>query len=207
MQNLPFAAQQEQVNKFLQANRALGAQMDAMQGTTRNVYDTVAMNGLRSYSFFSELPSKQTLLLANAPATNLNDNRFEPGEGMVIKELAFANYEGTELNIANLNTSVAALGLVDIVVGNTRVVKDLPLLAGSLVGAINNINFKTSIAAETARYNCLRLFTNIVIPPQIQFFVNLRLPYAPAADTGQGMGVLRCYLKGYGKLFNPRNNY
>jgi hypothetical protein len=37
MQNVPFAAQQEQVNKFLQANRVLGAQMDQMQGTTRNL--------------------------------------------------------------------------------------------------------------------------------------------------------------------------
>lgn len=207
MQNVPFAAQQEQVNKFLQANRALGAQMDSMQGTTRNVYDTVNMTGLTSYSFFSELPSKQTTLLANAPATNITDNRFEPGEGMVIKELAFVNYESTVANIADLNLSVAALGLVDIIVGNQRVVRDLPLLAGSTIGSINNINLKTTVTDEAKRYNSLRLFTNIVIPPQIQFFVNLRLPFAPANDTSQGANVLRCYLKGYGKLFNSRNNY
>ena len=207
MQNVPFASQQEQVNKFLQANRALGAQMDQMQGTTRNVYDTVNMTGKTSYSFFSELPSKQTTLLANAPSTNITDNRFEPGEGMVIKELAFVNYEGTAANIADLNLGIAALGLVDIIIGNSRVVKDLPLLAGSTISAINNLNLKTTISNEALRYNCVRLLTNIVIPPQIQFFVNLRLPYAPAADTGQGAAVLRCYLKGYGKLFNPRNNY
>lgn len=208
MQNTPFASQQEQVNKFLQANRALGAQMDQMQGTTRNVYDTVNMDGRTSYSFFSELPSKQTTLLGNAPATNLSDNRFEPGEGMVIKELAFVNYEGTAANIADLNLGIAALGLVDIIVGNSRVIKDLPLLAGSTISSINNINLKTSISNESLRYNCCRLFTNIVIPPQIQFFVNLRLPYAPVAATpSQSASVLRCYLKGYGKLFNPRNNY
>jgi hypothetical protein len=207
MQNVPFAAQQEQVNKFLQANRVLGAQMDAMQGTTRNVYDTVNMNGLTTYSFFSELPSKQTTLLGFAPSTNITDNRFEPGEGMVIKELAFVNYEATTANIADFNLGIAALGLIDIIVGNNRVVKDLPLLAGSTIGAINNINLKTSVATENLRYNCVRLFTNIVIPPQIQFFVNLRLPYAPAADPSQNASVLRCYLKGYGKLFNPRNNY
>jgi len=207
MQNTPFAAQQEQVNKFLQANRVLGAQMDQMQGTTRNIYDTVNMTGLTTYSFFSELPSKQTTLFANAPATNLTENRFEPGEGMVIKELAFINYEGTEANVANLNVGYGALGLVDIIVGNQRVVKDLPLLAGSTISAINNINSKISTATETARYNCVRLFTNIVIPPQVQFFVNLRLPIAPAAGVGTGAAILRCYLKGYGKLFNPRNNY
>jgi len=207
MQNVPFAAQQEQVNKFLQANRALGAQMDQMQGTTRNVFDTVNMTGLTSYSFFSELPSKQTTLLGNAPQTNITDNRFEPGEGMVIKELAFVNYESTIANIADLNQSVMALGLVDIIVGNQRVVRDLPLLAGSTIGAINNINLKTTVTDEIKRYNALRLFTNIVIPPQMQWFVNLRLPFAPANDASQGANVLRCYLKGYGKLFNSRNNY
>jgi len=208
MQNTPFAAQQEQVNKFLQANRVLGAQMDSMQGTTRVVYDTVDMTNRTTYSFFSEIPSKQgsASFLANAPATNITDNRFEPGEGMVIKELAFINYSTD--NIANLNAATAVLSLVDIIVGNQRVVKDLPLLAGSAVGAINNINTKISIAGESARYNCVRLFTNIVIPPQIQFFVNLRLPYATDPTVaGRNMSVLRCYLKGYGKLFNPRNNY
>lgn len=207
MQNTPFAAQQEQVNKFLQANRVLGAQMDQMQGTTRNIFDTVNMTGLTSYSFFSELPSKQTTTFLNSPATNLNENRFEPGEGMVIKELAFINYENTDDNVANLNTSYTTLGIVDIVVGNQRVIKDLPLLAGSLISSINNINSKFGIGAESARYNCIRLFTNIVIPPQIQFFVNLRLPIAPSAASGSNASFLRCYLKGYGKLFNPRNNY
>ena len=207
MQNVPFAAQQEQVNKFLQANRALGAQMDQMQGTTLNIYDTVDMTGRTTYSFFSELPSKQTTIISNAPATNLTENRFEPGEGMVIKELAFINYESTAANIASLNNTIACLGIVDIIVGNTRVVKDLPLLAGSTIGSINNINTKNNVTDETKRYNSLRLFTNIVIPPQVQFFVNLRLPIAPANTTNNGANALRCYLKGYGKLFNPRNNY
>ena len=207
MQNTPFSAQQEQVNKFLQANRVLGAQMDQMQGTTRNIYDTVDMTGLRSYSFFSEIPSKQSTTFANAPATNINENKFEPGEGMVIKELAFANLETTAANIANFNINYGALGLVDIIVGNNRVVKDLPIFAGSTVSPINNINSKTTVTNETARYVAVRLFTNIVIPPQIQFFVNLRLPIAPSNAAGQGANALRCYLKGYGKLFNPRNNY
>lgn len=207
MQNVPFAAQQEQVNKFLQANRVLGAQMDQMQGTTRNIYDTVNMTNLTTYSFFSELPSKQTTLIANAPATNITENRFEPGEGMVIKELAFANLETTVENIANINAGYLILGLVDIVVGNQRVVKDFPLFAGSILGSINNMNQKNSTTGIAQRYNATRLFTNIVIPPQVQFFVNLRLPVAPTNAVNAGANALRCYLKGYGKLFNPRNNY
>ena len=207
MQNVPFAAQQEQVNKFLQANRALGAQMDSMQGTTRVIYDTVNFTGLTSYSFFSELPSKQTTLIVGSPATNLTENRFEPGEGMVIKEIAFANYEQETANIISLNNSSFTLALIDIVVGNQRVVKDLPLFAGGSVSTINNINTKTNVTNESRRYNSMRLFTNIVIPPQVQFFVNLRAPWAPSAAADRGANGLRCYLKGYGKLFNPRNNY
>jgi hypothetical protein len=209
MQNVPFAAQQEQVNKFLQANRVLGAQMDQMQGTTRNVYDTVNMDGKTSYSFFSEIPSKQGTAnyLVNAPATNISDNRFEPGEGMVIKEIAFINYATPTANIADLNLALGALGLIDVVIGNNQVIKQLPLLAGSTISPINNLNQKTSISNEAKRYIAIRLFTNIVIPPQIQFFVNLRLPFAPSGAANLSMSALRCYLKGYGKLFNPRNNY
>lgn len=208
MQNVPFAAQQEQVNKFLQANRAQGAQMDSMQGTTRVIYDTVNFNGRSSYSYFSELPSKQTTLLAGAPATNLNDNRFEPGEGMVIKEIGFANFTATPGNCIPMSESSFTLALIDIIVGNQRVVKDLPLFAGGVVAPINNLNTRTNVTDENKRYNVMRLFTNIVIPPQVQFFVNLRAPWAPAiATVNQSADALRCYLKGYGKLFNSRNNY
>jgi hypothetical protein len=208
MQNVPFAAQQEQVNKFLQANRALGAQMDQMQGTTRVIYDTVNFNGRTSYSYFSELPSKQTTLLAGGPATNLNDNRFDPGEGMVIKEIGFANYTATAANCIPMSTSSFTLALIDIVIGNQRVVKDLPMFAGGSIATINNINTRTNVADELKRYNVMRLFTNIVIPPQVQFFVNVRAPWSPTAgNINEDAAVLRCYLKGYGKLFNSRNNY
>lgn len=207
MQNVPFAAQQEQVNKFLQANRALGAQMDQMQGTTRVIYDGVNMAGRTTYSFFSEIPSKTSTLSGQVPTTNITDNRFEPGEGMVIKEIAFTNYENEVANIMDLNTGYAILGMFDVIVGNSRVIKDMPLFAGSLISPINNINTKTSVTNEARRYNIVRLFTNIVIPPQVQFFVNFRLPLAPSAAALSNARLLRCYLKGYGKLFNPRNNY
>ena len=208
MQNVPFSTQQEQVNKFLQANRAVGAQMDQMQGTTRVIYDTINFNGRTSYSYFSELPSKATTLLAGGPATNINDNRFEPGEGMVIKEIGFANLTATPANIIPMSVSSFTLALIDIIVGNQRVVKDLPLFAGGAIATINNINTRTNVTNENKRYNVMRLFTNIVIPPQVQFFVNLRAPWAPTAATAdQSADALRCYLKGYGKLFNSRNNY
>jgi len=183
--------------------------MDAMQGTTRVIYDTVNFDGRTSYSFFSELPSKQTtFLVGGGPATNITDNRFEPGEGMVIKEIGFSNLTTLSDNTIPMSNSTFTLALIDIVIGNQRVVKDLPMFAGGALSAINNINTRTNVSGELKRYNVMRLFTNIVIPPQVQFFVNLRAPWAPTAATAdQSAESLRCYLKGYGKLFNSRNNY
>ena len=200
MQNLPVAAQQDQVNKFLAANKAIGANMDAMQGTTRAVYDTQDMTGITSYSFFSQLGSKQANI-ANAPASNLTDNRFDPGEGMVIKEIYFYNLETTGANVCPIANRYISLGVLDVIIGNNRVVKSLPLFAGSGFTIINNLN-----PTNNANYSAVRLLTNIVIPPQIQFFVNLTLPAAPSAAATKD-AILRCTLKGYGKLFNPRNNY
>lgn len=200
MQNLPFAAQQDQVNKFLAANRALGSNMDQMQGTTRIVYDTQDMTGTTSYSFFSNLGAKQTNI-ANAPATNLTDNRFDPGEGMVVKEIFVYNLETTAANICPIANRFISLATVDVLIGNNRVVKSLPLFTGSGFTIINNLN-----PTNNNNYSAIRLLTNIVIPPQIQFFVNITLPNAPSAAATSD-AIFRVALKGYGKLFNPRNNY
>ena len=212
MQNIPFASQQEQVNKFLQANRALGAQMDQMQGTTRAIFDTISFTTRSNYDFFSEVTGKSNTTVNNMPATNINDNRFEPGEGMVIKEIALFNLdnEASPTTPVQMNTSVIGFGLINVYIGNNRVVKDLPLFTGQTVAAINNINVPTTSTENQNGNRVLgfRLFTNIVIPPQVQFYVNVKLPATGGTGAdGTGLNALRVYLKGYGKLFNPRNNY
>jgi len=214
MQNLPFAAQQEQVNKFLQANRVLGAQMDQMQGTTRVIYDTIAFpTGTNpSADFFADLGGRSSTLIQNQPVTNLSDNRFEPGEGMVIKEIGLMNFDngGSPITAAPFQTSIVGLGLINFFIGNNRVIKDLPILAGQTMTAINNINngaYTVTTNESDKRYISFRLYTNIVIPPQVQFFANIKLPFGGGAVANSGLSALRMYVKGYGKLFNPRNNY
>lgn len=195
MQNLPFAAQQEQVNKFLEANRRLGAQMDSQQGTTRVIYDTTGNSvGLTQYDFFEQVTSK------TYPATNIDQNRFQPGEGMVIKEIGFQQIAGVDLSIQQ-QFSFATL---DFYVGNNRVLKALPLTAFSTIAAINPLNqVPNNVPQEIGTF--IRLRTNIVIPPQIQFKATLRLPFA--VGTTQNPVNLKMLVKGYGKLFNPRQNY
>jgi hypothetical protein len=207
MQNIPFATQQEQINKFLQANRVLGAQMDQMQGTTQVIYDTQDFTGLLSYDFFSEVAGKQTTNIAGSLATNITDNRFQPGEGMVIKEIAIRNLETTTANVCNL-TDYFSLSLLNVTVGNNKVIKDFPLFAMTETMSINNFPSFTGSGSDalSKRLLAVRFFTNIVIPPQVQFSVNLKCPIAPTAEANLD-AVLRVYIKGYGKLFNPRNNY
>jgi hypothetical protein len=207
MQNTPFATQQEQINKFLQANRVLGAQMDQMQGTTQVIYDTQDFTGVTSYDFFSEVAGKQTTTTAGSPATNISDNRFQPGEGMVIKEIVIRNLEETAANVLNLQ-EYFSLSLLNVTIGNTRVIKDFPLFAMTETMALNNFpSFTASTSGSVnRRFLAVRFLTNIVIPPQVQFSVNLKCPIAPAAEANVD-AVLRVYIKGYGKLFNPRNNY
>jgi len=207
MQNIPFATQQEQINKFLQANRVLGAQMDKMQGTTQVIYDTKDFTGITTYDFFSEVAGKQTTNIAGSQATNITDNRFQPGEGMVIKEIAIRNLNEDDLRTLNLQ-DYFSLSLLNVTIGNNKVIKDFPLFAMTQTMAINNFPSFTSFTTANIdrRLIAVRFFTNIVIPPQVQFNVNLKCPLAPAANPEQD-AVIRVYLKGYGKLFNPRNNY
>lgn len=215
MQNVPFASQQEQVNKFLQANRILGAQMDQMQGTTRVIYDTrpVPTGTNVTVEYFSGVAGRSSSTIDNQLVTNIGDNRFEPGEGMVIKEFGFYNADTvTELSNTPMPVGTAVpinLALLNFYIGNNRVIKDLPLCSGGSITGYNNINVQTgdSSNANSARYLNIRLMTNIVIPPQIQFYATLLLPFGGGAGAGLGLANLRMYVKGYGKLFNPRNNY
>lgn len=194
MQNTPFASQQQQVNKFLEANRRVGAMMDSQQGTTRVIYDTTGntTTPFASYEFFSFVNSK------TFPATNLENNRFQPGEGMVIKEIMLLD---TTINYSFTNNSLA-YSVIDFFVGNNRVLKALPLACFGSFAAINNIN---AVPGADTQPTAIRLLTNIVIPPQIEFKAVLRMPQNIGSVANPAN--LKLSVKGYGKLFNPRNNY
>ncbi len=200
MQNTPYAAQQRQVNKFLEATRKLGAQMDQDQGTTRIIYDTTGLSvGLTSYSFFNEVTSK------NFPATNLDQNRFQPGEGMVIKEISLVDLNSQ----VNFSTTTLSLSVIDFYIGNNRVLKGLPLTAFSTIAALNvfnrttqNLNGQNQPDIPTA----IRLRTNLVIPPMVQFRCDIRFPVAIGAGSPNQVNI-KMAVKGYGKLFNPNANY
>jgi hypothetical protein len=196
MQNTPFAQQQRQVNAFLEKTRQLGAQMDAQQGTTRIIYDTsgnqIAQN---SFNFFDQVASK------TFPATNLDNNRFQPGEGMVIKEISIYDLQQTPFQKIGLMFS-----LLDFTVGNNRVIKSLPLTAFSTIAALNPLNSSVAGLESAGDFpTCIRLRTNIIIPPLVQFVATLRTPQS--IGTSEAPVNIKIAVKGYGKLFNPGQNF
>ena len=198
MQNTPFAAQAQQVNKFLEATRRLGAQMDADQGTTRVIYDTTGNSiGLTQYDFFSEVTSK------NYPATNLEQNRFQVGEGMVIKEIGILDLTDR----TNFAKGQIAFSVLDFYIGNNRVIKGLPLTAFSTIAALNPLNATPLESGQPtgSAISAIRLRTNLVIPPQVQFRASIR--FIGALGAGEAPVNIKLFVKGYGKLFNPNSNY
>jgi hypothetical protein len=210
MQVNSYAAQAQQVNKFLDANRQLGAIMDQMQGTTRVIFDTTGSVGpISSFDFFENVTAKQF------PATNIEQNKFQPGEGMVIKEISFQSFLDDTPPVQQLDflKSTAMFSVVDVVIGNLRVIKALPLTAFSTIAALNPLNQQAVKPVNGAGeavvpqnvYTFARMRTNIVIPPEVYFKVTLRFPF-PAGSANAPVNV-KCALKGYGKLFNPGANF
>jgi hypothetical protein len=130
---------------------------------------------------------------------------------MVVKEIGFYNMSNTAdpATPAQVNSSVLGLSLINLYIGNNRVIKDLPLFLAGTFSPLNNIHQITSSGDNyiTRRVGALRLFTNIVIPPQVQFYLSMRIPFVGTSADSNEMNIFRVYLKGYGKLFNPRNNY
>jgi hypothetical protein len=197
MQNTPFAQQQRQVNAFLEKTRQLGAQMDRDQGTTRIIFDTTGnVNTRTTFDFFNEVASKVF------PATNLDNNRFQNGEGMVIKEIYIADLT-TRTNFLAVG---AMFSVLDFIIGNNRVLKSIPLTAFSTKAALNPLNSAVqSTATQILYYTGIRLRTNIIIPPLVQFTAQLRSP-VPLGTVEEPVNI-KLAIKGYGKLFNPNANY
>jgi hypothetical protein len=100
-----------------------------------------------------------------------------------------------------------SFAILDFYVGNNRVIKDLPLTAFSTIAALNPLNkvpeATNDFPSRVGTY--LRLRTNIVIPPQIQFKATLRF-IGPTGTTLNPVNI-KMSVKGYGKLFNPGQNY
>ena len=187
--NMTQAAKINSVNNAL-GNTAIGQQ----QGSTRVIYDALPLNALTfQLNFFENV---QTRVF---PFTNLNQNRLNPGESLSITRMYFcvmtAAAPPTVTLIAPLATAAATAGLYgsnfSINIAQQEVVKKYPLM--SMQSTFNK-------SSSFANNDIIEFDNYIIIPPQLEFTVQVNLPtYVAVANN-----FLVCVIEGLGSLLAPK---
>lgn len=171
-----------QVNKLAYVDSKLGVSLPGQQ-TTRVIYDSVnATAGQQFYEFFTNFAGKTEF------QTNLTTNKLDSAESMVIKSIQIIMNSATSNLADHLN--------LNITVGNQVVLKDFdPSFNATNRGlAFDRLHsgFNSNVNLE------VRLLTDIVIPPQVNFKATLQLGNALVALNDD----ITIVLKGYGRIFS-----
>jgi hypothetical protein len=200
-----------QVGKLGYVDAKLGAPTGGQQ-TTRIVYNTIPnVVGQQTLEYFKQFNG---LTLGQ---TNLNTNKLDSSESMVIKTITLYNVNiggGPYPTIDNDAARMTGGAVISVMVGNQEVVKRLPLQYNGSGQAFDRLHanagtdlFKV-ISAEPGEAGMFdlpleyRLLTDIVIPPQVSFSVKVEL------DAGIRLtSSSTCVLSGYGKIFSAGSSF
>lgn len=194
-----------QVSKLSFVDGKLGAPTSGQQ-TTRILFNTIETPGTTStLVFFRNFQG-----LSNGQ-TNLNQNKLDSMESMVIKTITLTQFssDGTLGLVGGL-----AQQTLSIIVGNQTVVKNLPIQFNQGVvgqafdrlhenaGVLTDNTVSATALLQVNQPTEIRLVTDIVIPPQVSFEVRLD------SNSGvYGTGAVVCALSGYGKIFSAGNSF
>lgn len=192
-----------QVSKLNYVNSKLGAPTSGQQ-TTRFLYDSVVPTaGATAVEFFKVFQGK------TQARTNLQVSKLDSSESVVIKSLAFAFMSRLT---DGYNQVVDQPLIASVYVGNEQVVKDLPINFGVTGNAYDRLhaNAGASVSGVDAAGNPvsdayngfheIRLLTDIVIPPQTNFYVVVEGDLSTI--SGGSAPLIVCALGGYGKIFS-----
>ena len=171
-----------QVNKLAYVDSKLGVSLPGQQ-TTRVIYDSInAAAGQQFFEFFTNFAGKTEF------QTNLTTNKLDSAESMVIKSIQIIMNSGTSNIADHLN--------LNITVGNQVVLKDFDPSFNATNRGLSFDRLHSGFAlAESLE---VRLLTDIVIPPQVNFKATLQ-----CANTGILLNDdITIVLKGYGRIFS-----
>jgi hypothetical protein len=176
-----------QVQKLAYVDSKLGVSLPGQQ-TTRVIYDSVnAAAGQTFYQFFTNFAGK------NEFQTNLTTNKLDSAESMVIKSIQIIMNSATSNLADHLN--------LNITVGNQVVLKDFD---PSFNATNRGLSFDRLHSGFNSTSNLeVRLLTEIVIPPQVNFKAELQLGNALIALNDD----VTIILKGYGRIFSAGNSF
>jgi hypothetical protein len=170
-----------QINKLAYVDSKLGVSLPGQQ-TTRVIYDSVnAAAGQQFFEFFTNFAGKTEF------QTNLTTNKLDSSESMIIKSIQIIMGSATSNLADHLN--------LNITVGNQVVVKDFD---PSFNASNRGLSFDRLHSGLNDANNLeLRLLTDIVIPPQVNFKATLSISNALVA-AGDDVTII---FKGYGRIF------
>lgn len=166
------------------------------QGTTRCLYDTLPFttNG-QSFSFFEDSASR------NFPLSNTGSdgNKLGVGETMIIEKILFVQCifdpDLQRFTTLQLLSSTLLEAQYNIVLANNTVIKDFTVQSG-----LPEYNDQEG---NNRWYN---FDTQIVIPPLLNYKVNLKLNQVATGDPAPNT-YLRCYILGTAGILAPRTTF
>jgi len=197
-------------DKILHVASKLGlTSLKDMQASTGAVYD---VDTDLSGQIFSNATRH-----VNPQVTNINENQFEVNEALLVENIAFFVNEPTSAHrFSNFQFTYGSNAVIvfDLIIGNKRVMKDTPIFAAgspycfanvaNTVIAIGVAPDIEKVASFQPRHQVFMEGAGVLIPPQVQWFVQYNLF---DVVTGDLIPILEdapigCYLFGTKVLLN-----
>ena len=188
--------------KMALINNALGnPALKKNQGSTFEIYDYVAITNpgvTQTINFFGNVNTK------TFPLTNIQQNQLGVGESLSVQYIAFTritidNVTGVVQQFAPLIQVVqgCTLASFSLLLDNSRIIK-----VNSLARSTQNFNPK----GKTANNFLFYPDTDLTIPPQISFTLDLRIPTNTDVAVIGVTTFYGCHLFGTGSILNLKTN-
>lgn len=179
-------------------NRFGNTNIASQQGTTRVLFDSIEYQGQQEFRFFENAGSKQY------PFTNIGaeGNRLNVGETFVLEKIYFGVLEtdadtGAVTSFGDLITysPFNLKGELNFQIANNQVIKQLPLD----MFEFNTLN-STAVSPNDVAFDT---FTDIVIPPLLEYILSVRLAFSVASPNL----YLVCFLEGSAGIIAPQTTF
>lgn len=163
------------------------------QGTSRQIYDTLELDGTNNFQFFQNVQSR------DYPFTNLNQNKLQEGETMAVQRMYFSV----------ILVSAVTSQVTDVLTFEEATLPQFYSADWSVFFDTIQTIKDTSLTSQCSKFNkfasyanneVITMDNNIILPTNIQWRVALRTPtYTPVANS-----YIRCTLEGFGTIWSPK---
>jgi hypothetical protein len=187
-------------NKLVGVNNKFGnTNIKNQQGTTRVIFDSLPLDGSTELRFFENASSRQY------PLTNIGaeGNRLNVGESFVVQKVYFGIMDldpDTQQFVSFDPLSGAgpydfSYGEWSFLIANSQVIKQLSFATCFNVGI--------AVTAVNSADEAFSTFTDIVIPPLLEYVLPVRTPNYVAQENKR----LVCFIEGTAGILAPQTTF